>query len=182
MSGHCGGTPQWAMRMSRSFVALVVPLVFSACSGGAGSAPSSAQSPALGTTTTFALPSNEGALVTVPQPNTRVTIVDAFAPTCEPCAKKVPGLLAHKAALRESGAMLVLVAVLSDGESDADAAAALKRWGAESPFLVDRGDVLRRELAIDKLPGTVILEATGKVRWVAPAEATASDVVAAARD
>ena len=108
-------------------------------------------------------------------------VCDAFAPTCAPCAKKVPALLAQKGALGEAGATLVLVAVLADGESDADAAAALAKWGAVSPFLVDRGDVLRRELAIDALPGTVVLDASGKVRWVAAPEASADDVVAAAR-
>ena len=152
------------------------------CGGSAGEAPiASAPSPMLGATSQFELPSNEGALVSVPQPNAKVTVIDAFAPTCEPCAKKLPALVAQRSALAEAGAKLVLIAVLADGESDDAAKTALHTWGADSPFLIDRGDVLRRELAIDKLPGTVVVDVAGKIRWVAPPDATAEDIVAAAR-
>ena len=38
---------------------------------------------------------------------------------------------------------------------------------------------LTRELSIDALPGTIVLDSAGKVRWVAPPDASADDVVAA---
>jgi hypothetical protein len=62
---------------------------------------------------------------------------------------------------------------VSGGESDTEASA--------QPFLVDRGDVLRRELAVASLPATVLLDTRGVVRSVAPVEATPDDVVAAAQ-
>ncbi len=152
-----------------------------ACGGASfGTPPPSAQNDALGTTTGFDLPSNEGALVSIPQPSAKLTVVDAFAPTCLPCAEKLPALVARRGDLASVGAKLVLVAVLADGESDEDAARALERWGAPSAFLVDRGDVLRRSLAIDELPGAAVIDANGKVRWVAPRDASAEDIVAAA--
>jgi len=128
----------------------------------------------------LALPSTEGDLVELPQSNAKFTVIDAFAPTCEPCAKKVPALVAQRDELAELGARLVLVAVLSDDESDEAAAAALSSWGVSSAFLVDRGEVLRRSLGVDSLPATMVLDATGKVRWAAPSDADAKAVVAAA--
>lgn len=171
---------RWTYRAATSLVSLALLLLAAAC-GGPGALPPSAASPALGETHSFDLPSNTGDLITVPQPSAKLTIVDAFAPTCAPCREKVPALLAERDALAASGAKVVLVAVLADGESDADAARALASWGASAPFLVDRGGVLRRELAVDALPATVVVDQTGKVRWVAPVEATVEDVVAAAR-
>jgi hypothetical protein len=119
--------------------------------------------------------------VAIPQPDAAATLVDAFAPTCVPCATKVPALAARRGELANAGARLVLVAVLSDGESDADAARALSQWGAEgAAFVVDRGGALRRTLAIDTLPGAAVVDRAGKVRWVAPTNASVDDLVAAA--
>jgi hypothetical protein len=87
----------------------------------------------------------------------------------------------RRADLRAAGVELVLVAVLSGGESDTEAMQALERWGVAQAFLVDRGDVLRRELAVASLPATVLLDTRGVVRWVAPESATPDDVVAAAQ-
>ena len=129
----------------------------------------------------FELPSNEGQLLSVPKPKARITVVDAFAPSCAPCAKKLPALMAKRSELAEAGASIVLVAVLASDESDTQALEALRSWGVEQSFLVDRGDVLRRELAVAQLPATVLLDAAGKVRWVAPTTATAEDIVAAAK-
>jgi len=143
--------------------------------------PASARSTALGKAVAFELPSNAGALVPIPQPGAAVTLLDAFAPTCKPCAKKVPALLSRQAELSEAGVKLVLVAVLDEDESIDDAMAALRAWGAEAPFLVDRGDVMRRELAVDALPASVVLDRSGTVRWVASVETEADEVVAAAR-
>jgi hypothetical protein len=74
----------------------------------------------------------------------------------------------------------VLVAVLSDAESTDAARAALASWGVSAPFLVDRGDVLRREAGVRDLPATLVVGQDGVVRWVAPPLSKA-DVVQAAR-
>lgn len=125
------------------------------------------------------LPSDEGALVAIPQPSSPFTVIDAFGPTCEPCREKVPALLARRDELATKGARLVLVAVLGDGETTDDAAAALRSWGAPSPFLVDRGSVLARELGLKELPSSYIIDQQGRVRWSGGFGASAEDIVAA---
>lgn len=135
----------------------------------------------MGTRVSLSLPSSTGALVTVPLPSARVTVVDFWAPSCAPCRKKLPALVAREAALNAAGARLVLVAVLSDGESTADAESTLGSWGVQRPFLIDRGDASRSQAGVDHLPSTLVLEQTGDVRWVAPVEANADDVLAAVR-
>ena len=124
----------------------------------------------------FELPSDGGALVSIPQPSSPLTIVDAFGPTCEPCREKVPALLARRDLFASKGAKLVLVAVLGDGETTEQASAALLTWGAPSPFLVDRGGVLARELGLKGLPSTYLLDREGHVRWAGGGSATADDV------
>jgi len=160
--------------------ALAMPSLLAGCGRAARNAPPTAPNPTLGSTVALALPSTEGDLVELPQSGAKVTVIDAFSPTCEPCAKKVPALVAQRDELAELGAKLVLVAVLSDDESDEAAAAALSSWGVSSAFLVDRGEVLRRSLGVETLPATMVLDATGKVRWAAPSDADANAIVAAA--
>jgi hypothetical protein len=130
----------------------------------------------------FALPSDEGALVSLPLANGRAAVIDAWSPSCVPCKESVPKLVARTAELEQHGVELVLVAVLSDSESTEDAKKVLSSWGVTRSFLIDRGDALRREVGIESLPGTVLLTSSGEVRWTAPPNAAAADVVAAARD
>jgi hypothetical protein len=73
----------------------------------------------------------------------------------------------------------VLVGVLADGESTDDAKRALGSWGVTAPFLVDRDGTGKREAGVTTLPATIVLDASGAVKWVAPPSATADDVVAA---
>lgn len=146
---------------------------------GCGGAPTpSAPSSSLNQTVGFSLPSDTGSLVSIPLTEHAV-VLDAWAPSCEPCRKKLPALFARRADIEERGAKLVLIAVLSEGESTESARATLNEWGIRAPFLVDRGDVLRREAGVSELPSTLVLDPDGRVRWVAPATATAEDVVAA---
>lgn len=169
----------WARAAALSVCASASVFVVAGC--GSAAPPPSAPSTALGRQVALHLPSERGALVTLPAGGMRATVIDAFSPACKPCAEKVPALLRRNGELVDAGAQLVLVAVLSDGESSEAARAALTSWGVPpaTPFLLDRGDVLRRELAVNGLPATVVLDASGRVRWVAPPDASAGAVVAA---
>jgi hypothetical protein len=162
----------------------LVGLTLLACAEPASGPPASTPAESAATNTapvTFSLPSNEGALVSVPLAGSRTTVLDFFGPTCEPCAKKVPELVRRRAEIEAHGAKLVLVAVLADTESTADAEGALARWGAPTAFLVDKGDVSRREAGISALPSTLVVGADGRVRWRAPPKASADDVISAIR-
>ena len=164
----------------RSGVAAVVVAAAHAVAACAPALPPSVPSRALDTRTTLDLPSEAGALVHLPVAEA-VTVVDAFAPTCEPCAKKLPALLARRGDIEAAGGKLVLVAVLSDGEGTSDAKAALPSRGVEASFLVDRGGALGRVYAIDNLPDTVVVSRAGIVLWMAGPTRAADDVVAAVR-
>ena len=128
----------------------------------------------------FSLPTDGGQLVDVPVKGARHTVLDFFGPTCEPCAKTVPALVARRADIESRGARLVLVAVLADGESTSDAERALTKWGVTSqPFLVDRAGVSLREAGVKDLPSTLIIDSHGASRWRAPVGASAGDVLRA---
>jgi hypothetical protein len=129
----------------------------------------------------FSLPSDSGELVTVPLTSARLTVLDFFGPTCEPCRKKVPELQTRRAALAAKGAKLVLVAVLAGNESTADARKALSSWGVDAAFLVDKDGTGKREAGVTALPATIVLDTNGNVKWTAPPTASADDVVAAVR-
>ncbi len=147
--------------------------------GGCGHAilPPSAPNSMMGKRVTFALPSNSGALVSVPAKGARFTVLDFFSPSCKPCKEKLPALYAKRDALSKKGAQLMLVAVLGDEPTD-DATQALASWGVtNAPFLVDHGDVSRASAAVRGLPATLILDRDGTLRWAAPPTATAEQVV-----
>ncbi len=158
---------------------LVAALSLAAC--GHPGPPPSAPSDKLGQPVSFSLPSDQGALVTVPLPGARITVLDFFGPTCEPCKTSVPALDAKRAELAARGAKLVLVGVLADSESSDDARRALASWGVVAPFLVDKDGTGKREAGVTNLPSTLVLDERGAVKWVAPAKVTADDVVAATR-
>ncbi len=158
--------------------ALTLALVLTALSAGCGGAPPPS-APVTAKSVGFALPSDDGALVTVPLAGARATVLDFFGPTCVPCKTKVPALEARRADLAAKGAKLVLVGVLADGESTDDAKRALASWGVKAPFLVDRDGTGKREAGVVTLPATIVLDASGAVKWVAPPGASAADVVAA---
>lgn len=147
-----------------------------------GHAPTpSAQHPMLGQNVTVALPTNDGALVSIPSQDGKSTVLDFWGPTCEPCRKKLPELVAKNAELQSRGARLILVAVLADGESTEQAKSVLSSWGVDWPFLVDRANASRSQLGVNSLPATLVVDAQGKLIWSAPADASADDVVTAAR-
>lgn len=144
----------------------------------------SGHSPMLGKKVVMDLPSDIGALVSIGgggQP----LVLDFWAPSCAPCQKKLPELVAREGDLRAVGARLILVAVLSDGESTEMARETLASWGVQRPFLVDREDVSRRAAGVTELPATLILNTEHIATWVASVTTSAEDVVkmtAAARN
>jgi thiol-disulfide isomerase/thioredoxin len=133
----------------------------------------------LGQGLSFSLPSNTGMLVTVPTGDGRATVLDFWAPTCVPCAKSLPELVASKHEIEQKGGRLVLIGVLSDDESTELAATTLKSWGVNEPFLVDRSQVAKAQLGVSILPATMVLDRTGKLIWAGPQGAQAKDVVSA---
>ena len=147
---------------------------------GHGALPPSAPNDKLGQVVSFSLPSNDGTLVTVPVQGAHATVLDFFGPTCEPCKKALPELYAQRHTLEARNSKLILVAVLADGESSDDAKRALQAWGVDAPFLVDSHETGRREAGVTALPATMVLDAQGVTKWVAPAAAAVEDVIAAA--
>jgi thiol-disulfide isomerase/thioredoxin len=164
--------------MSRGFA-----LLFGLLAGCGQRAPASAPNDKLGQPMSFSLPSDEGALVSVPIAGAHATVLDFFGPSCEPCRKALPALYEQRGALASHGARLVLVAVLADGESTNDARRALSSWGVLSaPFLVDREGTGRREAGVMNLPATIVLDERGVTKWAAPLGASAAEVVTAATE
>ena len=148
----------------------------------AASAPASAPSEQLGKPVDLTLPTDRGELAGLPAAGAKATVADFFAPTCEPCAKKVPALYRRKAELEAMGAKLVLIGLLAGKESTEDARTALASWGLPgAAFLVDAGDTSKREAGVRDLPTTLVLDAHGVVRWAASPGSTADDVLAATR-
>jgi hypothetical protein len=47
----------------------------------------------------------------------------------------------------------------------------------DAPFLVDKDGTGKREAGIMALPATLVLDASGAVKWVAPPKATADDIL-----
>lgn len=146
------------------------------------SLPPSAPGVDLGGPASVSLPSDGGALVEVPLPGVRATVVEAWAPSCGPCREKLPQLVSRLAPLEAEGVRLVLVASLAESESSSEARATLGSWGVARPFLIDRdGVTLARTFGIASLPGVAVVDSRGALRWVGGPTATADEVVSAAR-
>jgi len=156
-------------------------VLFGLLTGCGHGALASAPNDKLGQPISFSLPTNEGALVSVPLPGAHVTVLDFFGPSCEPCRRALPALYAQRGSLAQQGAKLLLVAVLADNESTEDAARALATWGVNAVFLVDSAGTGLREAGVTQLPATLVLDDRGIAKWAAPVGASTADVVAAAQ-
>jgi AhpC/TSA family len=129
----------------------------------------------------FSLPTSDGQRGAVPTVNASATVVEFFSPSCEPCSHKVPIIVAQEAAVQAKGARLTLVAVLADGESAADASAALRKWGVPRAFLVDDGNVSRDVAGVTLLPAALVLDAQGHVLLRGSSTVTTAELLAAIR-
>jgi thiol-disulfide isomerase/thioredoxin len=169
-------------RRTRALAAVAVSSLGAFAAGCSSAPPPSAPNEMLAHEVAFDLPSDKGELGHVPPKGARATVVDFFGPTCGPCKKSLPALVAKKRDIQAAGAGFVLVAVLADSESNDDAARALSSWGVPGlPFLVDRAGAARIEAGVTGLPATLVLDGRGSLRWSAPDGASADDVVAAAK-
>lgn len=162
--------------MKRPSTLLAAQLFWLLCACADSKPPASAASPVLGQTISIALPSDDGALVSIPF-EAHSVVLDVWSPTCVPCRESVPALVKRAADLEAANAKLVLVAVLADDETTEGARERLASWGVRRPFLVDRGEVLLREANVTALPATLVISPGGEVRWIAPTDATVADIV-----
>jgi thiol-disulfide isomerase/thioredoxin len=129
----------------------------------------------------FTLASSDGEVWTLPLP-ARATVIEYWAPTCVPCRRKLPELVARRADIREARAELVLVGVLAEDETTEGARNVLASWGvSDEQFLIDRHDVSARQAGVRALPTTQVFDRGGTLRWVADDESSAEDVVRAVR-
>ena len=166
------------IRMASLRSMLVFAAVLFGC--GARSVAPSGSGAVLGEGVSFALPTNGGQLVRVPLSSVETTVLDFWAPSCTPCRATLPRLVEREAELNAEGARLVLVAVLAESETTAQAEATLSSWGVHDSFLIDRGGVSESQAGVRALPTTLVVDRRGIVRWVAAENTSTDDVIAAA--
>jgi thiol-disulfide isomerase/thioredoxin len=166
--------------ISRAHAARLALLAACSCGGRDPGAGRGAASPAgLGQQVTYTLVSNDGEPTTIPIPG-RITVLEYWAPTCKPCSATLPRVAAMRNALRARGAELVLVAILADDESTAQAEQTLAEWHvAGERFLIDRDEVSVRNAAVTTLPTTQVLDAAGILRWFAQEPPGPNDLLSA---
>lgn len=145
------------------------------CSG----APPSAQTPALDKPVPVTLVGDDAAPAPIPVAGSRFVVLAFWSPTCEPCKKTIPAVLAKRAALEQKGAKLLHVAVLDKDQTANDAKATLALWGIEERFVIDAEGAYMRRLGAKDVPAFAIVDSAGVLRWVAPDGVTISNILAA---
>ena len=135
----------------------------------------------LGQPVSFRAPDSRGALTAVPSPEDRATVLDFWAPDCAPCARSLPKLVAKTEDIKNEAYAWCWWGMLLEGESTDQAKGVLRSWGVYRDFVVDRNGAVQKQLNLGKLPATVVVDRQGRLKWVAPGDATAEDVEAAAR-
>ncbi|MFN8016829.1 MAG: TlpA disulfide reductase family protein [Acidimicrobiales bacterium] len=91
--------------------------------------------------------------------NGKPTVVNFWASWCTPCRKEMPAF--DEVAAKVDGEVNI-IGVTDDDDLDA-AKAAAKKAGVHYPLLVDQDQTLITDLALSGLPGTVFVDADGKV-------------------
>jgi thiol-disulfide isomerase/thioredoxin len=104
-------------------------------------------------------------------------VLDFWSPSCEPCKRTIPAVLARRADIEKKGAVHVLVAVLQKGESVNDARAALATWGIDERFVVDEDGALLAKIGVPEVPAFAIVDSAGLLHWVAPPGVTISNIL-----
>jgi thiol-disulfide isomerase/thioredoxin len=165
-----------AARLALGAVALVVGVGCGspAPPGASPSAPSGSAQPI-----ELTLVSNDGTPRSLPFAGS-ATVIDYFAPNCEPCRAKLPALVARRAELEQRGAHLVLVGVLESSDSTEAVEKVLSSWGLPGErFFIDRDGVSAKVAKVTDFPTTQVFDAGRSLRWVGHVGATADDVVKA---
>jgi hypothetical protein len=111
----------------------------------------------------------------------RMMLMEFWSPTCSPCRPRLLELVHRKSQLSSMGVNLRLVAVLDDDESTDSAQRILNELGIREPFGEVSTDAAINRLATSVLPATWLLDANGRLLWVAPASARQLDIERAAR-
>lgn len=137
----------------------------------------SAQTPSLGQPVAATLTADDGAPSPIPAAGGKAMVLDFWSPSCEPCKRVIPAVLARRADIEKKGAVHVLVAVLEKGQSVNDARAALATWGINERFVVDEEGALLAKIGAPDVPAFAILDAAGVLHWVAPSGVTISNIL-----
>jgi thiol-disulfide isomerase/thioredoxin len=122
---------------------------------------------------------DDGAPAPIPVPGARAVVLDFWSPTCEPCKRTIPAMLAKRAEIEQKGAVLLLVGVLEKDETPEDAKAVLALWGIDEHFAVDKEGAFLSKIGAKAVPAFAIVDAAGILRWVAPDGVTTKNVLAA---
>lgn len=130
----------------------------------------------------FSAPDDHGVLRRVPASADNAVIVDICASWCEPCSHAIPKLAKQREHLEQDGVRVVILVVLEQSESIADARRTLTSWGVNGPFMIDRGGAIMRKLGFRSLPATVVLDGSGSVRWKSSTGSSIDDAIEVAKD
>jgi len=152
--------PASARRLSRR-LALALAIAPLACA--AQGLPPSAQSPTLGRPLPeFHRRTVEGTAFSSEALRGKVVVVEFFAQYCAPCWRALPEVQRLAAGDPE-------LAVLGIGEDEfaSDTQLMARQLGLSFPVLHDAGNALAARLRIGKIPATLVLDRSGRVRWQA---------------
>jgi hypothetical protein len=152
--------------------AAAAALLLGGCSATVQPAPPSIDHQLLHQRVSYKLVRSDGQERAIPAAGSRATLIEFWVTYCKGCGRSLPRMQAMTASLRERGVQVELVAVLYDDESMDRVDAVVRSWGVTSPYLMDRGGHMWRQFHVP-VPGFVVLDSHGIVRWIAPQ--TASD-------
>lgn len=157
--------------------------VLAGCATAGSPAPApatSAKHALLGQPIDFKLPLSSGGEQPVPAPGSRATLIEFWVTYCGACGRSLPRMQKLASGLEKDGVKVELVAVLYDDEALENVTSRLREWGVDREFLIDRGGPTWRRFRIH-VPGFVVLDSRGVVRWVGAVQAREGDAAAAAR-
>jgi cytochrome c biogenesis protein CcmG, thiol:disulfide interchange protein DsbE len=158
---------------------LGLPLVFGCGGAQRPQAPTpSAPSPLLGKPAPeFSRTALDGTKIEPGTLRGKVVVLEFFAQYCVPCRTAMP---AAQAAHQERPAAM-FVGVSEDDTADT-AANVARSFGVTFPIIHDQGKALAGRLRVSDLPATIVIDASGVVRWVGAEMSTTEDLTAVIDD
>jgi thiol-disulfide isomerase/thioredoxin len=103
----------------------------------------------------------DGTVVAIPPPD-KVTVIDFWSLSCEPCLAAMPGLERLWRSSDKSTVAFVGVSIDDDSYAVERRAAEL---GVTFPQTIDDGLVLKGRYRVDELPATFVLDRQGRIRY-----------------